>query len=336
MAKERLLWVDSLKGILMLLVVYGHAIAYVRGDEINELNLWNMMYSFYMPAFMAVSGWLTFRPTAASGGGILSVIFKWARQLLIPYFIWSLIKYVLDGVYSLEGFRLILLKPDSFLWFLWVLFFIRVIFLLAQLFSNKWKINEDYVIVAIGAMLIVMMVVFEFRHFGYQFIAYYFLYFALGYYLHKYLKLCINNQILLIALFIVWAVLAWSWKVHELPGWVPQISYIPSAVLQYAYRGITAFLAIILIFSVVPKCFNSSNWLNERFAYLGVISLGLYVVHMAILQYLGKLLSMIPGSYPKFVEEIILLTIALVVSIVIIRLLQKNKWTAMLLLGQFK
>ena len=121
MSKERLIWVDSLKGILMLLVVYGHAIANVRGEAINDLNLWNMMYSFYMPAFMAVSGWLTYRPGATPGK--YNVIIKWVRQLIIPYLSWSLIKYLLGGGNTFGGLTQIILKPDSFLWFLWVLFF---------------------------------------------------------------------------------------------------------------------------------------------------------------------------------------------------------------------
>lgn len=56
---NRLVWADSLKGVLMILVVVGHSIQYVEGDLCESNHLWNAIYSFHMPAFMAVSGWLS-------------------------------------------------------------------------------------------------------------------------------------------------------------------------------------------------------------------------------------------------------------------------------------
>lgn len=62
MNKTRLVWVDSLKGGLMLLVVMGHAIQYCMNDGECESNYWcNLIYSFHMPAFMALSGFVNYR-----------------------------------------------------------------------------------------------------------------------------------------------------------------------------------------------------------------------------------------------------------------------------------
>lgn len=61
MAKERLIWADSLKGCLMLLVILGHAIQSTLGTDCDSSHLWNIIYSFHMPAFMAVSGWFAYR-----------------------------------------------------------------------------------------------------------------------------------------------------------------------------------------------------------------------------------------------------------------------------------
>lgn len=62
MSAKRLIWVDSLKGWLMLLVVLGHAIQYVMMEGECEMNyLWNVIYSFHMPAFMALSGFVNYR-----------------------------------------------------------------------------------------------------------------------------------------------------------------------------------------------------------------------------------------------------------------------------------
>ena len=61
MVKARLIWVDSLKGWLMLLVILGHAIQSALSKDCYDNHLWNLIYSFHMPAFMAVSGWLAYR-----------------------------------------------------------------------------------------------------------------------------------------------------------------------------------------------------------------------------------------------------------------------------------
>ena len=57
--KQRLVWSDSLKGLLMLLVMMGHAIQYTLGNtECEKNHVWNYIYSFHMPAFMEISGYL--------------------------------------------------------------------------------------------------------------------------------------------------------------------------------------------------------------------------------------------------------------------------------------
>lgn len=58
---KRLIWADSLRGILIVLVVLGHAIQAQLGDGCFTNHVWNYIYSFHMAAFMAVSGWLSYR-----------------------------------------------------------------------------------------------------------------------------------------------------------------------------------------------------------------------------------------------------------------------------------
>lgn len=55
MKTERIIWADSLKGLLIILVVIGHAIQFCMPSECEHNHLWNIIYSFHMPAFMAVS-----------------------------------------------------------------------------------------------------------------------------------------------------------------------------------------------------------------------------------------------------------------------------------------
>jgi acyltransferase len=59
--QKRIEWVDIVKGLLILTVILGHAIQEslkVRFISFED-NLWrNIIYSFHMPAFMAMSGYV--------------------------------------------------------------------------------------------------------------------------------------------------------------------------------------------------------------------------------------------------------------------------------------
>ncbi|WP_299012813.1 acyltransferase family protein [uncultured Polaribacter sp.] len=80
---NRINWLDQLKGFGILLMVYGH----------NFPVLEDYIYSFHMPLFFIVAG--LFHPEKMDN----AIIKKRAKQILIPYFLWS---------FFLFGFWLIL------------------------------------------------------------------------------------------------------------------------------------------------------------------------------------------------------------------------------------
>ena len=65
--KQRIVWLDSLKGFLILLVVVGHSI-----QEVGMHNfpggewIWYFIYSFHMMAFFAASGFLFYHKWSMS------------------------------------------------------------------------------------------------------------------------------------------------------------------------------------------------------------------------------------------------------------------------------
>lgn len=66
--KQRLIWPDLLKGWLMILVILGHAIQTALRDACFDNHVWNLIYSFHMPCFMAISGWFMYRHKPVMGG----------------------------------------------------------------------------------------------------------------------------------------------------------------------------------------------------------------------------------------------------------------------------
>lgn len=75
---KRIVWADQAKGLAIFLMVYAH----------NSPLCETYIYTFHMPLFFFVSG--LFHPKKVS----FKKIFQRAKQLLIPYFIWSMLLYL--------------------------------------------------------------------------------------------------------------------------------------------------------------------------------------------------------------------------------------------------
>lgn len=66
MKKEYFDYIDSLKGLAIILVVVGHCIAWnfsdyntiIKESKPSDLFWWHLIYSFHMPLFFWISGFL--------------------------------------------------------------------------------------------------------------------------------------------------------------------------------------------------------------------------------------------------------------------------------------
>ena len=79
--KKKINWLLILQGWAMLWVVIGHSTLVVPGEGPAWDNaLYHFAYSFHMPLFMMVSGWLFYltrlRSAKPSGGGKFQLIVK--------------------------------------------------------------------------------------------------------------------------------------------------------------------------------------------------------------------------------------------------------------------
>ena len=327
---KRLIWADILRGILIILVVLGHAIQAKMGNGCFDNHVWNYIYSFHMAAFMTVSGWLSYRAATQTNGGRLSTIFRRVQQLLVPFLIWSLLKCL--TLYELSlGEVVEVFHPDPFYWFLWALFWIQALFVAGDWLAEKMRVKQEIVFVVICVALVLMMTLFDVRVLGLQYISYYFMFYAIGYYLHKYERLITKNKVLLSILFLLWVIMAWFWDMHMLPSflaWIP----LPGAVVHYFYRFITAVIAVYIMICAAPKLLDGENKVNKPFVWLGKVSLGIYVAHLLFIYQLTKLINGFIDS-PLLIITIVFI-ISLTVSSFIVWALSQWKVTARLLLGK--
>ncbi|MFD1421196.1 acyltransferase family protein [Lactiplantibacillus songbeiensis] len=134
---KRVNWVDSARGIAIILVVYGHALEgtfYSVGMNQQSYD-WQhgIIYAFHMPLFFLISGffiasWLKRQPAIA--------LKQKAVALLIPYVIWSIIQGTFmilmksKSVVSL-GWKALLyipIRPLDQFWFVYALFFAFILY----------------------------------------------------------------------------------------------------------------------------------------------------------------------------------------------------------------
>jgi fucose 4-O-acetylase-like acetyltransferase len=140
---QRVGWIDSAKGVGIVLVVIGHA---WRGLQtaglIDNQALYSMIdtaiYAFHMPFFFFLSGLLIERTLLAATPG--AFVLSRVQRLIWPLVLWTWIFFLFRGLagglanrpFDWATFPIIPLPPLEHFWFLWALFVIQLSLLLAR------------------------------------------------------------------------------------------------------------------------------------------------------------------------------------------------------------
>ena len=151
MLKNRKVWVDWMKALGMLLIIWGHCF---------PVGLTAFVYAFSVPLFFVISGYLSKREES------LKVFWKKNfRSLILPYLLLCLIKdadfwiknitnwkelaYSSCGI--LFGFHTFEDAPGAKnLWFVYTLFLLKILFQLIK--SDKWRLVVSLGMVAVGVV----------------------------------------------------------------------------------------------------------------------------------------------------------------------------------------
>ena len=130
---------DGAKGALIFLVVLGHTFQFAvlgrQGDPLGD-GLFSAIYSFHMPAFMALAGWLA-QPGLSRGPGRWRVALRRCLSYLIPIFTVTLLTELLwsEGWPSAQWRRSL---SDLFwhgltvLWFCWAMVYGTLLMWIAE------------------------------------------------------------------------------------------------------------------------------------------------------------------------------------------------------------
>lgn len=334
MSKERIAYIDILKGITICLVVIGHVIQYFlcSNDYLNDTTF-RYIYGFHLQLFILLSG-LTVSNKISSFKEFQSVVKKRFIQLLVPFLSWTLLSAVFYK--SLVSFFTLLLYPGSGFWFLWDLFFISVLYYLALLIKTQFNCNAIVPLLIVFLLLCVITTIIKrlggAEIFDIHRITRLFPFFVLGTIMRNVsVESFLRNRFSFVVLLVSYSVLAFFWYPNGLPSCYEMHPILESLINSPIYRlvvsitGCCFMLSLGMIFeSVLKKSF---------FLDIGKKTLGIYVIHLFLINHLFiPFFDGVDISYNLL--SLTLTTLVLVCSaLLVIFLLGKNKWTSIAFLG---
>jgi fucose 4-O-acetylase-like acetyltransferase len=277
---------DALKGAAILLVVLGHSIQALPGFDYS--HTFRLIYSFHMPLFMFVSGYIAFYSRDNTSWVQLR---KKAALLVLPFLAWYAVSYIVNGVFMNYGLKWyayrLLLSPDWGLWFLWVLF-LNFILLAGALRAERYL-----KFLALPAFWLLLQFS-PTNNFGISLLKWHFTFFALGYLAHRHAGILkrYRKPVALISL-VCFPLLAWGWHRVGPPDLLGPLSmelswlHIDWALepLLAAYTYIVPLLGIFAAWTVMSILPLQAPTFFRLFQWLGAYTLDIYVSHQYLLRF---------------------------------------------------
>lgn len=333
--QERDKSIDALRGLAIMLVVLGHCIQY-SGIDFDKNIFFRLIYSFHMPLFMFISGYVSF----FSNEKIILNFKKRSFLLLMPFLSWGMINFiksVLIGTdqWSKAGlflFNLLNHPDDNGLWFLWILFLISIIILIFKVF----KINLELGIFCTWILLNLLFVKWNHINFmGLGLLKYHLLYFLLGLMFCKsrmnYIK---QYNLIIIFCSIVFPSTVVYWYRLLPPQFILNLGFdgLITKILWLCYQYFCGILGIGLSMFLINSIKKVSKAIIENLSQIGQITLEIYAVHFHFLVIGYLILNFLEGFF--YIGSVFLFV--LLCTIVIIKIMKKSSLISLIFFGQIK
>ena len=329
--KERWIYPDFCKGILIILVVVGHSIQFGLGKQYYNSglyfanNIYKAIYSFHMPAFMIISGF--FWQNKIKSASKSSVLVSRIKKLLQPIFSWSII--VTANIFLFESMsaeKIIKTFTINFvygLWFMWALIICSILlFTVEKIPCNK--------IVFVGFLMLLFLLTPDIMNFHlYKFV---FPFFIMGgciaTEIKTVLKYCSDKKTLQIMpiLFVVWILLLGKYS-NQCYIYISGVSLLQKTnalnqIFIDIYRWGVALLACVFAGNACYWILKIKNKAIEKIvsivSWIGKKSMAVYIVSTTIFNkfVLPKLAWNVNAAIAVILESIMVLVVSLLLEIV--------------------
>lgn len=300
-----------MRGIAIILVVFGHTIL---RDVKNAEEQWYLIfiYTFHMALFMFLGGYLS------HGKLGFSWLFKRAWMLLVPFFVWQIIRYYswIDFDESLvENLWKVAKFPQNGLWFLYLLFTCSLVLFLGR---GKWWL-----------MLILLILINQvdaphFQYVGIRATAWWFIFVGMGYLVAKYKNWYVwDDKWFTMIGFFLFPIIFWitlDYNSLKFPA------FTNGDIMFSVYRMFMAFLGIWWSFSLA-KFLLQFDHLGKIICWFGSLTLGIYVTHWLFFK---------TDFMDGLIGAIVLAIVSLLGSSILVYVLEKIPVARNILLGRTK
>ena len=320
--KKRSEEIDILKGIAIVLVIFGHS--FIKYPiNICEMKFWSTLYEFirgvHMPLFFIVSGYCY-----SKKGGYKEYINKKIWRILIPYLVFNLIELIprifakqfINGNNSIAELLFNFAFRGGTLWFLYTLMEIFIIF---PLFEKIYNRDNKYIKVFL-LILTIGLSFLDSNIFIVDSFCTYIVYFYFGFIMKK-------NKENKIIVKISEQLKKWYIIILQCIAYVGLI-YVNITLKLKIIELIAAFIGISICFGIA---YNIKHKVREILIDCGKYSLQLYLLNGYILAIARILIvKILKITNPFFIVSLIFLIILISGMLIIKKIMIKSKFISKL------
>lgn len=335
--KKRNAFLDMLKGILILIVVFRHIFQIAsRNSDIDYLC--NLMAIIEMPLFIAISGYFCL-PELNCDLTDFSVINK-LKKITISYIIPFFSFYIIFRLFfyrqynGLESIYRIFFNISQSLWYLFAIWMLNVFSTIAYVISRKVKSRKmpRFVMfcilyfVFVGILLFAGIIV-NINFLGCKLIVYYSVFYIAGY-------MFMNYQSLILLLYKKFDhfVLFISMCIYFIGGFIFKIMSMPDNLVSITIRFILAIAGIVFFINFTYYIFSKEkgNFTKK----IGIYTLEIYYVHSFLMNALNINKALTLFSMDGIINTIILTLFVGIFCPLIIVIVRQSKIANLIVFGK--
>ena len=288
--QNRIGYIDALRGMAMILVVYFHIAAYGFGSY--EIGYNDIIERFRMPTFFFISGWLFYKAGRIwDRQTITGMIRKKFMVQIIPTVVFMLLYLVMFNLLDVTSFG----SDKKGYWFTVVLFEYFVIYILAEALLNRRDsaTGEIHVFVI---MLLLSIAAFYYAKYYTRYAAElgtwkdilgflsfvkirHIIFFWFGTFVRKhfdrFIHLTNNRYVTAVMIVLFTAIIVWP-TVLSVNG----IEYI-----AYLIAGLSGTIICFTYFRTHQEYFSRNTWYGRGLQLIGRRTLDIYLIHYFVLPY---------------------------------------------------
>lgn len=337
--KERIAYIDALRGFTILLVVFGHINTFSFGYGGYNSNIASFFLAFRMPMFFFISGFVAYKEYAIwDKKYFLSQLRKKCRIQLVPLFVFFCAYNLLFSCRIPHFWK----YGFGEYWFTLVLFEMLLIYFLVQVASNFIKRDLFFILLLLSGFGVFALSALPRDIPGYDFLCLenlfkYFQFFTIGLYCRKYkahYDNILSNEVFKV---IVFSIFILSYILLCNPLLIQSefvLKLLRSIVIRYA-----GVFSILIIFTSSSKYFSSEKLIPRQMRYVGKRTLDVYLIHYFMLPNLKMLYPFFDGNSNMFLQMVISFAISILIvlcCIIVSNCIRSSNFLAYWLFGQAK